>query len=553
MTIRNSKQAIPGSAKRKPFGNQRRGVVLLIVLVVVAAFSVAAYAMSHQMLTELSIVKAKNRSSQQRLLAESATEHLLASDANYLATLTRPPGSTPADSSSTYNSIQATNFFLASGQFAVLRSIPLPGEPIRHGLNNESAKLNLNSLTSDRYSRKQVLAKLTRYKDLSESTATGIADLLGVFDATDKQTPSSSETPPLGGRLTSLLPLLQVPGVRESLLFGEDSNRNGMLDPNENDGNLSFPPDNANGQLDAGWSAHWTLTGAESNLRRTDRGTVEFKINLNQPDLVRLYDQLLDFATPEQARFVVAWRRSSPTYTDTTSDSDRPSAEEITEQRKRTLKSRVAQQMGLTRDELGSGNVQRPLNADTVRAGIDLGSAGRRKLNSLLDLASCQLQMIIAGEDTVLVSPFANDPTSMAKWLPLWQSNTCMSSGGDHIGRINLLQASQETLETVDGISPQLAKQIVSQRAVFHRETSKMQTVGWLMEAGIVTSAELRKINDEITMGGCVFTGVVLGQLDRSRTANAIYIELDGRGLSRRLRRALDLPPLTYQQRVGTK
>ena len=50
---------------------------------------------------------------------------------------------------------------------------------------------------------------------------------------------------------------------------------------------------------------------------------------------------------------------------------------------------------------------------DTVRVGIDLGFAGRRTLSSLLVVASCQLQLLIGGEDTVLVSPFANDPTGL--------------------------------------------------------------------------------------------------------------------------------------------
>jgi hypothetical protein len=116
------------------------------------------------------------------------------------------------------------------------------------------------------------------------------------------------------------------------------------------------------------------------------------------------------------------------------------------------------------------------------------------------------------------------------------------------------MQASKETLATVDGISPELAQQIVAQRATFNpRSTnadSQPQTVGWLNEAGLVSTSELRNIHDEITMGGCVFTGVALGQLNRSRTASAISIEIDGRGPTPQLRHSQDLPPLTYPQRI---
>ena len=43
-----------------------------------------------------------------------------------------------------------------------------------------------------------------------------------------------------------------VRGVSSDLFAGEDANQNGLLDPEEDDGDNSYPPDNRDGILDAG-------------------------------------------------------------------------------------------------------------------------------------------------------------------------------------------------------------------------------------------------------------------------------------------------------------
>ncbi len=56
----------------------------------------------------------------------------------------------------------------------------------------------------------------------------------------------------------SLKELSLVQGVDPRLLFGEDANGNGLLDPAEDDADASPPADNADGQLDPGWSRFLT-------------------------------------------------------------------------------------------------------------------------------------------------------------------------------------------------------------------------------------------------------------------------------------------------------
>ena len=550
----------------------RSGLVMLLVLVVVVALSVAIYSFSKHMLVDLAVGQAQVDGAQQKLLSESVVEQLMASEKSDLRGLCLPFANVFTNVSATGRpalrvgsqaglaSIKIPCLDGEKGYMATLASYPRQFSQ-QFGLRNESAKLNLNALNGRKLSRKQVVAKLMKYENLSEAMAEGIANRLGVFDSQSNLVVSGSTDDKLrGGTLGPALPkftlhsmtqLLSVPGVTEELLLGEDRNANGILDRNENDGDTSWPPDNANGVLDAGWSADWTLIGAESNFQSNG----ERKINLNQPDLVALYDQLSQFATQEEARFVVAWRISSPTYTDSPSVNAEKVRSETENELATTFDDRIAKQLGLGARALNSPSQEEPLTTKT-RAGLDLSVAPARKLSSLLDLASCQLQLIIEGKDTILVSPFANDPTSLARWLPLWEEQTSVVEGNENPNRINILQASQTSLTTVEGISDELAKAIVAQRAMVHRDISAQSNehtalgVEWLLETGLVTTAELRQIADEITAGGDVFQGYAIGQLSSSHTASIKFIEIDGRGPALILRRSIELPPLSNALRL---
>src|SRR5438132_7300638 len=70
---------------------------------------------------------------------------------------------------------------------------------------------------------------------------------------------------PRDGALETTRELLMVRGITRELLLGEDANQNGLLDPEEDDGDESYPPDNRDGILDAGWSGLLTVDSAVQN------------------------------------------------------------------------------------------------------------------------------------------------------------------------------------------------------------------------------------------------------------------------------------------------
>lgn len=71
---------------------------------------------------------------------------------------------------------------------------------------------------------------------------------------------------PRNANFRSIRELELILNVDPQLLRGEDWNLNGRLDENENDGDLTWPPDDADGVLDAGWSEFITAASIDEGL-----------------------------------------------------------------------------------------------------------------------------------------------------------------------------------------------------------------------------------------------------------------------------------------------
>lgn len=79
-------------------------------------------------------------------------------------------------------------------------------------------------------------------------------------------------------RFETVEELLLVRDVDRVVMFGEDTNRNGVLDRNENDASSALPDDNADGKLDLGVYPYLTVYSTEPN--KTSEG--EDRTNINQ-------------------------------------------------------------------------------------------------------------------------------------------------------------------------------------------------------------------------------------------------------------------------------
>ncbi len=74
--------------------------------------------------------------------------------------------------------------------------------------------------------------------------------------------------------------LMYVKGMTQDLLYGEDTNRNYRLDPNEDDGNANLPDDNADGKLNRGFLGLFTVYS--NDLGVSDSGEEKITIDTKQ-------------------------------------------------------------------------------------------------------------------------------------------------------------------------------------------------------------------------------------------------------------------------------
>jgi len=148
---------------------------------------------------------------------------------------------------------------LASATFLVQTSV---GKSTADGPADAHAKLNINAVTRD-----QLLA-IEPF--MSEDVADSILDWIDTDDDTRELGAElgyyqSMPYPylPRNGAMRSIGEMELVAGVDPEDVRGEDWNLNGVLDDSEDDGDASWPPDDADGVLDAGWSGVLTAVSVD--------------------------------------------------------------------------------------------------------------------------------------------------------------------------------------------------------------------------------------------------------------------------------------------------
>ncbi|MCF7975966.1 MAG: general secretion pathway protein GspK [Phycisphaerae bacterium] len=93
--------------------------------------------------------------------------------------------------------------------------------------------------------------------------------------------------------------LLLVRGVTPEMLYGEDTNFNGLLDYNERDGDASLPPDNNDDVLEQGWIAYLSCYSKDDD-KDGDGGD---RVNVNSASLDALQQDL--GLSPAHAQWIV--------------------------------------------------------------------------------------------------------------------------------------------------------------------------------------------------------------------------------------------------------
>jgi type II secretory pathway component PulK len=227
----------------------QRGSVLIIVLWVSFGLVSLALYFAQSMSFEM-------RAADQRAAAIEA-EQAIAGAARYITNILgrlTEPGQVPLLTSYRSEAVPVGDAtFWLIGRSDTQTSTDVPA----FGLKDEAAKLDLNTAT------------LEMLEALPRMTPELAAAIIDWRDSNDEVTEGGAESttylrlnPPYQCKNTnfeSVAELRLVTGAFLDILFGEDANRNGILDLNENDGDASTPSDNRDGRLDAGLFEYVTV------------------------------------------------------------------------------------------------------------------------------------------------------------------------------------------------------------------------------------------------------------------------------------------------------
>ena len=262
--------------------------------------------------------------------------------------------------------------------------------------------------------------------------------------------------PAKNGPLETLDELLLVRGVTPDLLYGEDANRNGLLDPNENDGSVSWPPDNADSTLQLGWSSYLTVFGREKNVQFD--GTP--RININNNNLADLFDQLEKTFDAEVAQFVIAYRVNGQSQSGTSSATDMNTNKATGTSSSKTATSSTAsaatssgpaaqqaQQVQTAAKALGSAIGGG--SGTVTRGGMDLSKGASHELQSLYELFGATATASVNGSPQTLQSPWSANGTAMLGYLSQVLDTLTLSNDPVIDGRININQARRDRKSVV--------------------------------------------------------------------------------------------------------
>lgn len=388
---------------------------------------------------------------------------------------------------------------------------------IRFGLQDESARLNLNTLIVLDENSEGLLAALSLISDpaSAEEVPTSIASsllmslpgmteeisdsILDWLDEDDEPRPYGAEveyysglpTPyePTNGPINSVEELLLVSGMTPTLLFGADSNRNGMLDPDEQQRfNVSVDTPGA-----LGLAAYFTIHGQEANKQRDG----SFRVNINADDLEVLYEDLVEVLGDEvYASFICAYRMAGA---------------------KSTLSGAVDAPAG--EEEAGGG-----VWSTEVLDDLDLSAGGTIKFDQVIDLIDATVTIESGGEQVTYRSPF--DFLTASVYLPLILDKLVTSDTPAMPGRINVNECPAELLYGIPFLTEEQVGMILEARETVSEDENRFFET-WLMVEGIVTLDEMRSLVPLLSGGGDVYRAQLVGYFEKTGLAHRQEVIID--------------------------
>ena len=519
------------TAKSSQSAQERGGFILLVVLLVIILMSLAAYAYTELMVSESGAANMYTRGVQTRIYSDSGIEYI----ASTIGNRTLEAGENLYHDPNNFRQVligESSDDPYGTGRFTIVTANERDTtfSMVRNGLANESGKLNINSLLSLGLEDDELHDLILEMPQMTDESVDCLLDWL---DEDDEPRTFGAEAEegytPTNGPITSMEELLQVRGIEPEMLYGEDFNRNGLLDPNENDGTEKEPPDNADGILDLGLSAYFTIYSREVNTRADGSA----RIFVNDYILSDLYDEIAEEIDEDTAKFIIAYRMFGCEHAASIEDAT------LSEEMERFLAG-IAQGIAGNNDEEGK----------VTRGGIDLTDPPEFIFRSVFDMIDAEVPAVIDGATVTISSPWTS--ASMADDLPQLYELFSMIEDVEILGRVDPNQARKEVLLTIpaEEMTVELAEAIAASSMIdgsgnpLENLIYQRATPGWLVLEGLVDMPTMRTLAQYFTTRGGVFRTQVVGHFDEGGPISRVEVVIDGTEYPARVKYIRDLTNL---------
>jgi type II secretory pathway component PulK len=217
-------------------------------------------------------------------VAETSAEMVANGAIQYaIAMLNEQAGSGVSYTSNPYEAVR-----VGGGYFWALRPNLEDDRNYDYGLIDEAGKINLNTASLEMLLKlpsmtSELANSIIDWRDGNQEISTGGAE--SEYYLLLSESYYCKDAP-----LETVEEVLLIKGGDWAALYGEDSNRNGVLDANENDAEASPPSDNSNGKLDSGFFNYVTVYSVEPNVDAAGNTRINVRDNSpqNQSKLLNL-------------------------------------------------------------------------------------------------------------------------------------------------------------------------------------------------------------------------------------------------------------------------
>jgi DNA uptake protein ComE-like DNA-binding protein len=302
------------TAPQRETGNRKpgtpKGVILILVLWIFAGLSLFMYAFLANARVDHQVSLGTADRFRAQAIANSAVEYTIAALLED-TTAADGPWDIWYDNPGRFQDVVVENpngDKTPYGYFTVFsRNQRDDGSTLQFGPEDEAGKINLNTATRDMLLRltprmtDEIVDAILDWRDSDEVPGSAGAES-NYYMALPRPYRCKN------GPFESVEELLYVRGINAMVMYGEDWNRNGLLDAGENDGEETPPSDNADGKLELGL---WHLCTVHSyDLNTTADG--QTRVNINTASLPELQSMLGEKVNEQQIRSIVIGRMNGP-------------------------------------------------------------------------------------------------------------------------------------------------------------------------------------------------------------------------------------------------